>query len=101
MIKHIVWWTLKPEAEGRDAAENALRIKDMGEALNGKIPGLLSLEISQRVKDGSTVSAELVLQSTHNTQEALQGYAVHPLHLELAAVIKACTEKRQCLDYEI
>ena len=23
MIRHIVWWTLKPEAEGRSAAENA------------------------------------------------------------------------------
>ena len=27
MVRHIVWWTLKPEAEGRTAAENAKLIK--------------------------------------------------------------------------
>ena len=33
MVRHIVWWTLKPEAEGRTAAENAKLIKQRLEAL--------------------------------------------------------------------
>ena len=33
MIRHIVWWTLKPEAQGRPAAENARLIKEQGLAL--------------------------------------------------------------------
>ena len=35
MVRHIVWWTLKPEAEGRTAAENAKLIKQRLEALRG------------------------------------------------------------------
>ena len=46
MIRHIVWWTLKPEAEGRSAAENAELMKKAARGLIGKIPGLLSLDIS-------------------------------------------------------
>lgn len=36
MVRHIVWWTLKPEAEGRTAAENAKLIKQRLEALMGR-----------------------------------------------------------------
>ena len=43
MIRHIVWWTLKPEAEGRTAAENPALMKQRAEALRGQIPGLLSI----------------------------------------------------------
>ena len=46
MVRHIVWWTLKPEAEGRTAAENAKLIKQRLEALMGQIPSLKSLEVS-------------------------------------------------------
>ena len=101
MIKHIVWWTLKPEADGRSAAENARRIKEMGEALAGKIPGLLSIEISTVIKESSSMAAAVALQSAHHTVKELQEYAVHPLHLALVDVIKVCTDGRQCLDYEI
>ena len=48
MVRHIVWWTLKPEAEGRTAAENAKLIKQRLEALMGQIPSLKSLEVSDR-----------------------------------------------------
>lgn len=33
MIRHIVWWTLKPEAEGRSAAENAELMKKAARGL--------------------------------------------------------------------
>ena len=46
MVRHIVWWTLKPEAEGRTAAENAKLIKQRLEALMGQSPSLQSLEVS-------------------------------------------------------
>ena len=57
MIRHIVWWTLKPEAEGRSAAENAELMKKAARGLIGKIPGLLSLDISGTVLGTSTMPA--------------------------------------------
>ena len=101
MIRHIVWWTLKPEAEGRSAAENAELMKKAVRGLVGKIPGLLSVDISGTVLGSSTMPAELVLHSTHTDEEALKAYAVHPLHLECGKLMKAVAESRQALDYEI
>ncbi|MDE7126740.1 MAG: Dabb family protein, partial [Bacteroidales bacterium] len=45
MIKHIVMWKLKPEAEGRTAAENAQWMKEHLEGLLGVVPELLSCEV--------------------------------------------------------
>lgn len=101
MLRHIVWWRLKPEAEGFSAQENAARLKEMGEAMNGKIPGLISVEVSCDIKPSSNVNAELVLMSTHPDADALQAYAIHPVHQEYVQQILACTEGRQSLDFEV
>lgn len=101
MVRHIVWWTLKPEADGRSAEENAELMKKAARGLMGRIPGLLSLDISSAPLQSSTVPLHLVLCSTHTDEEALKGYAVHPLHLECINLMKNVAESRQALDYEI
>jgi len=45
MFKHIVLWKLKENAEGKSRLENANRIKEGLEALKGKIPGMLRIEV--------------------------------------------------------
>ncbi len=40
MLKHVVMWKLKDEAEGADRATNARRVKAALESLRGRIPGL-------------------------------------------------------------
>ena len=100
-VRHIVWWTLKPEADGRSAEENAELMKKAARGLMGRIPGLLSLDISSAPLQSSTVPLHLVLCSTHTDEEALKGYAVHPLHLECINIMKNVAESRQALDYEI
>ena len=99
MIRHIVWWTLKSEAMGATAAENAKKIKTMGDALMGAIPTLKSLEISIEIQASTTVPAQVVLCSTHEDMAGLKAYAVHPRHLALVELIKATTDSRQAIDY--
>ena len=41
MIKHIVLWKMKDNAEGASAIENATKIVDMLHDLKGKIPSLI------------------------------------------------------------
>ncbi len=96
MIHHIVCWTLKDE----NAAENARRIKEASSTLSA-IPSVLSVEVSIDVLPTSTLPARVVLQSTHDTPEDLQAYAVHPIHLEFGRLIKEACENRQALDYRI
>ncbi|HPJ38988.1 MAG TPA: Dabb family protein, partial [Spirochaetota bacterium] len=45
MVKHIVLWKLKEQAHGKSKKENAETIKSMLENLNGKIPGMISIEV--------------------------------------------------------
>lgn len=101
MIRHIVWWTLQDEADGHSAAENAQRIKRMGDALMGKIPSLNSIEIGINIQKTATVPVNVVLVSTHDDMAGLQAYAEHPEHLKLGALIKATTSSRQAIDYEV
>ena len=51
MIKHIVTWKLKEEAEGNTKVENAKKIKEILEALDGKIETLKAIEVGINFND--------------------------------------------------
>jgi quinol monooxygenase YgiN len=100
MIKHIVMWTLKDQAEGAGAEENGKKIKQMLEALNGKIPGLLHLEVGLDIFQASP-SWQVVLYSELESREALQGYQQHPEHQRCVEFVKKVVVDRGVVDYEI
>lgn len=101
MIKHIVWWTLKDEAEGATAKENALKIKALGDPLINKIDALKSLEISVTIQSTTTIPVNVILQSSHDSMEKLAEYANHPEHLVLVDFVKKVCSSRNAIDYEI
>lgn len=98
MLKHIVMWRLKDQAEGADRAANAQRIKAALEALRGRIPGLLSLEVGIDV-ERSPAAFDLVLSSTFESPEALAAYQVHPEHARVAEFIGRVRSERAVVDY--
>ena len=68
--------------------------------LVGKVPGLISAKVHI---DGrlSTSNADLMLDSTLESEEALKGYAVHPAHVAVAnGKVRPYTVQRVCLDFE-
>lgn len=102
MIRHIVWWTLKPEASGRKATKNTALIKETAEKLiTFGIPGLRSIEVSINPLPSCTQPADVVLFSTHDDLDSLGIYAEHPEHCKLVAIIKEVTSSRQAMDYAI
>ncbi len=100
MIKHIVAWKLHDEAEGNSKEVNAQKAKQMLEALNGKIPGLIKLEVGIDFS-GTEASSDLVLYSEFDTKEALEDYPGHPEHLALKPFIEAIRSERRMIDYEV
>jgi hypothetical protein len=81
--------------------EKALAIKQGLESLKGQVPGLLDIHVQI---DGrlETSNADIMLDSTLESFDALKGYAVHPAHLAVAnGVVRPNTELRTCLDFEI
>ncbi|MGC8865589.1 MAG: Dabb family protein [Bacteroidales bacterium] len=100
MIKHIVMWKLKDSAHGFPKSKNALLIKEKLESLNGKIPGLLKLEVGIDFLQ-SPDSADIVLYSEFESREALQIYQDHPLHRAVMPFVAEARETRISVDYKI
>ena len=100
MVKHVILWNLKEEYSAKEKEEIKKNIKTGIESLNGKIPGLIDIKVHITGLESST--ADLMLDSTLESEEALKNYAVHPDHVEVAnTIVRPHTAKRSCLDFEI
>ena len=83
-----------------DPKTNKKGIKEGIESLMGKIPGLL--EISVQTEKLSSSTADVMLYSVFENEEALKAYAVHPSHVEVANTkVRPFTKSRACLDFEV
>ncbi len=100
MVKHIILWNLKGEYTKEQKEEIKQGIKTNLEGLLGKIPGLLEIKVNTCGLESST--ADLMLDSTFESADALKGYSTHPDHQFVAnAFVRPHTERRACLDYEV
>ncbi len=100
MIKHIVMWTLKDEALGKTAAQNAAEMKNLLEGLEGKVPGLLHIEVGTDIFN-AIPACQVALYSEFPSREALAGYQKHPEHQKCVQFITQVVAGRSVLDYEI
>jgi len=99
MVKHIVFWKLKDPAEGADKQANARRLKSALEALNGKIPGLLRLEVGIDF-NRSDAAYDIALYSELSDRAALEAYQRHPEHVAVADLVNRLRSSRAVVDYE-
>lgn len=99
MVKHIILWTLQEYSEN-EKAEIKNGIKEGLEGLKGKIDGLVDIKVYTRRLPGS--NADLMLDSTFESEAALKAYAVHPEHIAVAdGKVRPHTAIRSCFDFEI
>jgi len=100
MIKHIVVWRLKESAHGNSKVENARLIKEKFEALNGKIDGMIRLEIGINFNETDERS-DVVLYSEFKSRTDLENYQKHPLHQALMPFMREARTERRVVDYDI
>ena len=93
MVKHIVLYTFKEGVNKDDAVK---LIASVLEPLVGKIPGLSHMEIR-----GAFNGVDYALYSEFESREALEDYAVHPLHLEAKEHFFHLLDSRVCADYDL
>lgn len=99
MVKHVILWKLK-DMPADETAAVIVGIKENLEGLAGKIPGLLEIKVYTDKLPSS--NADLMLDSTFESAEALKGYAVHPAHVEVAdTYVRPYTASRACLDFNV
>ena len=101
MVKHIILWRLKEELQGEELEQVKQGIKEHLEGLQGQIPGLTEIRVNT-VRLPSSKNADLMLDSTFESAEALKGYSVHPVHVAVAdTYVRPFTAYRSCFDYEV
>lgn len=101
MVKHIILWKLRSDLNEAQKKEAALAIKQGLEGLKGQVPGLMDIHV-QATGQLAGSNADIMLDSTLESEEALKGYAVHPAHVAVAnGIVRPNTEVRTCLDYEV
>ena len=100
MVKHVILWQLKDELTKEQISEVKAGIKSGLEGLKGAIPGLIDIKV---VTEGlASSNADVMLDSTFESEEALKGYAVHPKHVAVAdGKVRPYTVSRVCMDYEV
>ena len=100
MVKHVIVWTLKDELSAEEKVQVKQGIKEGLEGLQGKIPGLLEIKVYTEGLESS--NADLILDSSFESAEALNGYSVHPEHVAVAqGKVRPYTKLRSCFDYEV
>ncbi len=99
MVKHVILWKLKDDMTEGTKAEAIEKIKHDLEALVGNVPGLISLKIIKA--DLASSNADIMLDSTLESEDALKGYQVHPMHVAAASFVRANTEFRLCADFTV
>lgn len=100
MVKHVIIWTLKEEYSDAEKETIKKGIKEGLEGLAGKIPGLVDVHVN--INGLASSNADLMLDTTFESEEALKGYATHPAHVAVAdGKVRPYTAIRSCLDYEV
>ena len=99
MVKHIVVWRLKDFAAGNHKAENARLVREKLDALRGRIPGLLRLEVGLDFS-ATESSADVVLVTEFATRADLAAYQVHPAHKAVGVFVREVVAERRLVDYE-
>lgn len=98
MVKHIILWQLKDEFSDEEKQTIKVGIKEGLESLQGKIPGLVDIRVVVDRLESS--NAEVMLDSTFESEEALKGYSVHPEHVKVAnEKVRPFTKTRSCMDF--
>ncbi len=100
MIKHVVMWKFKEEAEGKTKAENMEWVREHLYALVPIIPEIRSIEIGFDIHH-TEMSMDLMLLTEFDSMETLKIYAEHPEHQKVSAYVRKVIETRVVLDCQV
>ena len=100
MIRHVVMWKFKDEAEGKSKAENMEWVREHLYALLPIIPEIKRMEIGFDVSQ-TEMSMDLMLLTEFDSLDTLHYYAKHPEHVKVSTYVRKVIETRVVLDCEI
>lgn len=97
MVTHIVLWNFVETLTDEEKKEAGLKMKSILEPLKDVIPGVISLKVV--INELGSKNRDIALIGEYESVEALNGYTVHPAHVEAGKYVRSVTCNRACLDY--
>lgn len=94
MIKHIVMYKLK-----NPTLENMQAMVDKFMSMEGKIDILKSVKAGYDI-ERSARSFDVVLECVFESNEDMQAYQTHPVHIPVKVFVGSMVEKAHSVDYE-
>lgn len=100
MVKHIVMWKFKENAEGLTKQQNLLKVKNALEALPEKIDFIRSIEVRFNINNNGK-NYDAVLMSEFDSLEDVKRYRDHPEHKKISSYVALVREERSCVDFQM
>ena len=101
MVRHVVMFQFKEEAEGRTKAENVAITKAMLEALPGKIDWIRRSTVAVNAPDADEGNYDLVLITDFDSMEDYRRYKIHPDNKAVGAFMRPVRITRSSVDFYI
>lgn len=100
MFVHVIMWKLNEIPFGKEKENVLVEMKNLLEGLNGKIPGVISLEAG--INNFEDLNAfDIVLISKFDSKDAYLQYGKHPEHAKIVPFFKELNLSRSIVDYEV
>lgn len=99
ILRHVVTWKLTSEDAG-ERAEQAAEVARRLNALDGVVPQLRSISAGANAVYPDA-NWDVTLVADFDSVEALEQYAVHPAHEEVAVYIRSVVASRVAVDFEV
>ena len=97
MFRHtIMWRVLESPLPKKETCE---KIKELLIGLNGKIPGLIKIEVGINTLDAENIF-DVILIGDFESKEAYANYSKHPEHEKIIPFFKSLKLDRAIVDYE-
>lgn len=101
MIRHIVMWKLKDEAEGATKEKNAQKLKLILEGLRANIEEIKAVEVGIQINPDEDEALDVVLICDFETELDFQMYTRNAHHQKAVSFIESVAEKRFFVDYKM
>lgn len=101
MVRHVVMFSFKDQAEGCAKAENVAKTKAMLEALPAKIPQIRAQTVACNDAQAEAGNYDLVLISDFDSYDDLRAYLSHPDHVAVGQFMSPRRLARACVDFTV
>jgi hypothetical protein len=101
MIRHIVMWKLKDEAEGASKEKNAEKLKLILEGLKTSIEEIKNVEVGIQINGDDDQALDVVLICDFENDLDFKMYTRNPAHKKASKFINSVIEKRVFVDYRV